>query len=394
MNNYKYFDDLNIELIDGDRGKNYPRNDEMFEKEYCLFLNAKNVTINGFVFDENVFITKEKDELLRKGKLNRNDIVLTTRGTIGNVGLYDESVKYDNVRINSGMLIIRNNDSNINTKYLYYQLTSPFIRDQIFSLKTGSAQPQIPITVLKKLKLLIPDKNIQDKIVKVMDSVVNKIKLNNEINNNLHELINQNYAKYLNELDEYIELNIKDIFDFETGVEPGSKNYLEKPDDNSIKFYRVGDMNSECNTFINEKLSNGKLIDENDIVVSFDATIGRIGYGLKGAYSTGMKKISINSKYKNIVDNSLVYAYFNNKDIQNIMMENARGTTILHASSSIDFMNFKYNESFLKKYSKLISVVFDKMKCIKSENEKLSKLRNALLPKLMNVEIDLVNIEI
>ena len=185
MNDYKYFDDLNIELIDGDRGKNYPRNDEMFEKEYCLFLNAKNVTINGFVFDENVFITKEKDELLRKGKLNRNDIVLTTRGTIGNVGLYDESVKYDNVRINSGMLIIRNNDSNINTKYLYYQLTSPFIRDQIFSLKTGSAQPQIPITVLKKLKLLIPDKNIQDRIVKVMDSVVNKINLNNEINNNL-----------------------------------------------------------------------------------------------------------------------------------------------------------------------------------------------------------------
>ena len=71
MNDYKYFDDLNIELIDGDRGKNYPRNDEMFEKGYCLFLNAKNVTINGFVFDENVFITKGTPRLiffLRRGK--------------------------------------------------------------------------------------------------------------------------------------------------------------------------------------------------------------------------------------------------------------------------------------------------------------------------------------
>ena len=210
----------------------------------------------------------------------------------------------------------------------------------------------------------------------------------------MHELINQNYSKYLIELDEYIELDIKDIFDFESGVEPGSKNYLEKREDNSIKFYRVGDMNSECNTFIKEELSNGKLIDENDVVVSFDATIGRIGYGLKGAYSTGMKKISINSKYRNIIDNSLVYAYFNNKDTQNIMMENARGTTILHASSSIDFMNFKYNEKILKKYSKLISVAFDKMKSIKNENEKLSKLRDTLLPKLMNGEIELANIEI
>ena len=101
MFNYKYFDDLSIELIDGDRGKNYPKNDEMLEKGYCLFLNAKNVTLNGFAFDENVFITKEKDEILRKGKLNRNDIVLTTRGTIGNVGLYDGKITYDNIRINS-----------------------------------------------------------------------------------------------------------------------------------------------------------------------------------------------------------------------------------------------------------------------------------------------------
>ena len=185
MFNYKYFDDFSIELIDGERGKNYPKNDEMLEKGYCLFLNAKNVTLNGFAFDENVFITKEKDEILRKGKLNRNDIVLTTRGTIGNVGLYDDKITYDNVRINSGMLIIRNNDNNINTKYLYYQLTSPFIRNQIFGLKTGSAQPQIPITVLKKLKLIIPDKRIQDKIVRVMDSIINKLTLNNEINNNL-----------------------------------------------------------------------------------------------------------------------------------------------------------------------------------------------------------------
>ena len=280
-------------------------------------------------------------------------------------------------------------------EYVYYLAISPWFRNKAISLMTGtSGRQRVQVDPLKLEDYNIPSVATQKKIVKLLSNIDSKIKLNNEMNNNLHELINQNYSKYLNELDECIELNIKDIFDFETGVEPGSKNYLEKSDDNSIKFYRVGDMNSECNTFINEELSNGKLIDEDDIVVSFDATIGRIGYGLNGAYSTGMKKISINSKYKNIVDNSLVYAYFNNKDIQNIMMENARGTTILHASSSIDFMNFKYNESLLKKYSKFISVAFDKMKSIKSENEKLSKLRDTLLPKLMNGEIDLDNIEI
>ena len=75
-------------------------------------------------------------------------------------------------------------------------------------------------------------------------------------------------------------------------------------------------------------------------------------------------------------------------------MKNAKGTTIVHASSSIDFMKFKFNETLLKKYSNLISIAFKKMKNIKKQNEKLSQLRDTLLPKLMNGEIDLDKVEI
>ena len=316
-----------------------------------------------------------------------NSLIISKSGTIGKLGIIKDYMCGNRAVIN-----IKPDLSKVNLMYLYYSIKMklPYIKE----LARGSVQKNLYIFMLDKVKILLPSLEEQAKMINILEKIDKKVELNNEINNNLHELINQNFSKYLNELDEYIELDIKEIFDFESGVEPGSKNYLEKREENSIKFYRVGDMNSECNTFIKEDLSNGKLIDENDVVVSFDATIGRIGYGLKGAYSTGMKKISINSKYKNIIDNSIVYAYFNSKDVQNIMMENARGTTILHASSSIDFMNFKYNENLLKKYGKLISVAFDKMKSIKNENEKLSKLRDTLLPKLMNGEIDLNNIEI
>ena len=153
-------------------------------------------------------------------------------------------------------------------------------------------------------------------------------------------------------------------------------------------------MGSECKTFIKKDLANNKIINEDDIVVSFDATIGRIGYGLNGSFSTGMKKINVNNKYKNIIDNSVVFAYFNNIDTQNKILENAKGTTILHAGSAINFLNFKYNEELLIKYGKIISIFFQKMKQIKKENENLSNLRDTLLPRLMNGEIDLENIEI
>lgn len=64
------------EIIDGDRGKNYPQQHEFFDSGYCLFLNTGNVTTEGFSFQSNQFITKEKCDALRRGKLQRGDIVL------------------------------------------------------------------------------------------------------------------------------------------------------------------------------------------------------------------------------------------------------------------------------------------------------------------------------
>ena len=127
--------DASFDIIDGDRGKNYPKKDEFFESGYCLFLNTKNVTTNGFAFTELNFITKEKDELLRKGKLKRYDLVLTTRGTVGNVGFYNDNVIYDKLRINSGMVIIRPNAID---KEFNYQLFK-YLKKDFESFTTGSA---------------------------------------------------------------------------------------------------------------------------------------------------------------------------------------------------------------------------------------------------------------
>lgn len=47
-----------VTIIDGDRGNNYPKQNEFSPSGYCLFLNAGNVTANGFVFDDNSYITQ------------------------------------------------------------------------------------------------------------------------------------------------------------------------------------------------------------------------------------------------------------------------------------------------------------------------------------------------
>ncbi|WP_192878501.1 restriction endonuclease subunit S [Streptococcus pneumoniae] len=162
-----------FDIIDGDRGKNYPKSDELFSEEYCLFLNTKNVTKNGFSFDTKQFITKTKDKLLRKGKLERYDIVLTTRGTVGNVAYYDELIKYKHLRINSGMVILRPKTPNLNQKFIIHVL-----RNNNYSrVISGSAQPQLPITKLKKILLPLPPLALQNEFADFV-ALVDKSRFN------------------------------------------------------------------------------------------------------------------------------------------------------------------------------------------------------------------------
>jgi type I restriction enzyme, S subunit len=162
---YKLGDEAIVEMIDGDRGVNYPKANDFIKEGYCLFLNTKNVKLNGFSFDNKMFITKLKDQQLRKGKLERDDVVLTTRGTIGNVGHYSHDVPYDNIRINSGMLIFRPKKKLLLPEYLFEIFRSAILKEQIKLHTTGAAQPQLPIKTLVNFKIPVPSINMQAALV-------------------------------------------------------------------------------------------------------------------------------------------------------------------------------------------------------------------------------------
>lgn len=173
-----------IELIDGDRGKNYPHQNELRQEGDCVFLSANNVTTDGFKFDNVVYITAEKDRALRNGKIQRGDIVITTRGTVGNVAYYNQQIPYDNIRINSGMLIVRCHEQ-IKSEFLYYVLRGVEFQRQIKQIQTGTAQPQLPKSHFFKMKIIVPTIDVQEKIAKILRTIDEKIESNKFINKNL-----------------------------------------------------------------------------------------------------------------------------------------------------------------------------------------------------------------
>lgn len=146
-----------LKIIDGDRGSNYPSKEDFSDDGFCLFLNTKNVRPDGFNFDTTMFITEEKDKALRKGKLQRQDVILTTRGTIGNVAIFDEGVEFENIRINSGMLIFRPNAGKILPSFLFEVFRSGLMKSQMIRHVSGAAQPQLPIKTLIDFDIPVPN---------------------------------------------------------------------------------------------------------------------------------------------------------------------------------------------------------------------------------------------
>ena len=188
------------EIIDGDRGKNYPQQHEFLDEGYCLFLNTGNVTKAGFSFDSNQFISKEKCDLLRKGKLQRHDIVYTTRGTVGNAAYYSDSIPYEHVRINSGMVIIRPKEAIVCTEFLYQILKSDYYRPFFRKHCTGSAQPQLPIKNFSTIELDLPDLPVQCRIAGILSTYDDLIENNQKQIKLLEEAAQRLYKEWFVDL--------------------------------------------------------------------------------------------------------------------------------------------------------------------------------------------------
>ena len=171
-----------VEIIDGDRGVNYPKDTDLYPTGFCLFLNAGNVTSKGFNFENKLYITEKKSDSMRAGKLKRNDIVFTTRGTVGNFALYSNDIPFEYMRINSGMVILRSEiiDS---IQYIYHLFHLVSFKQEIINYLSGSAQPQLPIKDFNRIPIVIPS---NDKIKMFSENSV-------IINKNIDFLKNENY---------------------------------------------------------------------------------------------------------------------------------------------------------------------------------------------------------
>jgi type I restriction enzyme S subunit len=164
-----------IDIIDGDRSNNYPKEKD-FVAQGVPFLNTTNIRDGSLDLSDLRFITTEKWVSIKKGRAKPNDILMTTRGTIGRVARFKGS--YRAALINAQMLILRANPQVVCPDYLFYVLRSEGVQSLLRGFSSGSAQPQIPIRDLRCIPITFPPIDTQLRIASILCAYDDLIEVN------------------------------------------------------------------------------------------------------------------------------------------------------------------------------------------------------------------------
>lgn len=160
-----------VDILNGDRGKNYPAKSTL-SKEGIPFISAANLCDNVVVEDDLLCMSEEQYNKLSAGKLRRNDIVLCIRGSLGKHGKFP----FEKGAIASSLVILRSKDRDALTDdYVMQYLDVPLFYDEIKKYDNGTAQPNLAAKNLELFLIPLPPFSEQQRIVERIEELFAKL---------------------------------------------------------------------------------------------------------------------------------------------------------------------------------------------------------------------------
>lgn len=151
----------------GDRSSNYPVEID-YTSDGIPFFGAADMKNNKLLFSDNLrFISEEKFDSLRSGKLQNKDYVMLLRGAVGKWAQFLNHGKYSTGFINAQMVIIRAYESIV--EYIKVLFNSPIFEIFLRSKTTGTAVAQMSAKDLSTLLIPLPPLSEQKRIVAAIE---------------------------------------------------------------------------------------------------------------------------------------------------------------------------------------------------------------------------------
>ena len=350
-------------------------------------------TDRKYVYTTEKTITKEGLENSSTKLLQKDDIIISARGTIGAMAMIVCPMAF-----NQSCFGIRGNEL-VDKDFLYY-LTKTKIAE-LQKNSHGSVFETITRDTFAKLNCNIPTLKKQKDISFILSSLDNKIEVNRRINDNLEQQAQALFKSWFVDFEPFKD---GEFIESELGMIPKGwrvgtvyeyidviygapyKSSLFNEDKDGLPLIRIRDLKTNAPQFYTpEILPNTEYIEAGDIVAGMDAEfIPYVWLGEKGVLNQRCCKF----KAKNDAISNY-YVLFLIKPKLEYVQSYKTGTTVSHLGKN-DIDKFKFitpSIDVVLAFSKIVSPLIKEVVNRAKESRRLPELRDTLLPRLMSGEL-------
>ena len=336
--------------------------------------------LKGFKVTDNVtkFVTEEKARSLHRSIAKRNDVIVTISGTLGQIAYIPENSMFEEYLCSQRQFRVSFDTERVFVPYLVYYFHSREGQHKILSFANQTGVPALsqPLKNFRNIEVDLPDIDTQKQIASVMLSLDNKIELNTAINENLEQQAQAIYRSMfvtlhhdsdrMGLLSELITVKYgKDHKKLNDGVYPvygsgGIMRYVERPlyDKESVLIPRKGSLNNVM--YVNEPF-----------------------WSVDTMFYTEMKQPNV-AKF--------VFHFVKSKDLASL---NAGSAVPSMTTDILNSMELRIpSADRLAEFEGLVAPLYRAIEDNTRQSARLAALRDTLLPKLMNGEIDVSAVQI
>ena len=366
---------------------------ECFVDSGIPVLNGSN--LEGYSMKEDSFryVTEEKADSLGKANAHRGDVVITHRGTLGQIVFIPQDSQYDRYVISQSQFRVKCNEK-ILPEYLVYYFHTRLGQHKLLANASQVGVPALAraSTTFQTIEIDIPSIADQKKIVDLLELLRKKIELNTAINNNLEQQAKAIYRQMFatSSSSEWTQGTLSDIADITMGQSPNGSSYNE--DGIGTVFYQG---RAEFGyRFPTQRLCTTepkRMARENDVLMSVRAPVGDLNIAREDC-CIGRGLASIRSKHNR--QSFVLYTVFALQP----ELDKFNGEGTVFGSINRDSLNKIVivipTDDEMDRFESLVSPMDAQIRSNHEEILRLEAIRDALLPKLMTGELDVSEIKI
>ncbi|MBT3629743.1 MAG: restriction endonuclease subunit S [Candidatus Marinimicrobia bacterium] len=437
---------------DGNHGSNYPRVHEFGEKG-VPFLTAKLLDEGGRIELQSAKrLNFEKAKKITFGYIEEGDVLLSHNATVGRVAVVPELT--EKVLIGTSLTHYRLDSTRLLPGYLAAYFRGRDFQNQLAAVMSLSTRNQVPITLQRKLNVVVPPISEQKSIAHILGTLDDKIELNRRMNETLEGMAQALFKRWFVDFDpvldkamdagnpipepfqkraaarkqlgnkrkllpahiakhfpdsfvfdeemgwipeEWEKKQVKDFGSIICGKTPSKsiKNYYG----DAIPFIKIPDMHnsvwitntSDGLSLVGARSQAKKQIPENSICVSCIATIGKVVITSEDSHTN--QQINSVVPHRKAFKYFLYFAFLNMNKFLHDMASGGSATLNLNTGnfSKIEILSPSY--SVANAYYNSVDPLFQKMLANDVESKSLTNLRDALLPKLLSGELRVPDVE-